>query len=149
MENGMALGATRATNLEELHRAALAEEGRVVLLAERDGHLVGMAHLAPSRAANATHRAEVQRVAVAADARGSGVGRRLMAAVEEEARALGLTLLWLTTHAEAEAARFYEAIGYTELGVMPGYSRRPDGTLWPGAFYYRELTPGGHRSPSL
>jgi GNAT superfamily N-acetyltransferase len=140
MENGMALGATESTDLEELHRVSLAEEGRVVLAAERDGELVGMAHLEPSRAANATHRAEVQRVAVAADARGSGVGRRLMAALEDEARARGLTLLWLTTHAEAEAARFYEAIGYTELGVMPSYSRRPDGTLWPGAFYYRDLS---------
>jgi GNAT superfamily N-acetyltransferase len=149
MENGMALGATKATDLEELHRAALAEQGRVVLVAERDGELVGMAHLEPSRAANATHRAEVQRVAVAADARGSGVGRQLMTALEEEARARGLTLLWLTTHAGTEAAWFYEAIGYTELGAMPNYSRRPDGTLWPGAFYYRELAPGGQRSPSL
>lgn len=145
----MALGATKATDLEELHRAAFAEQGRVVLVAERDGELVGMAHLEPSRAANATHRAEVQRVAVAADARGSGVGRQLMTAVEEEARARGMTLLWLTTHAGSEAARFYEAIGYIELGVMPNYSRRPDGTLWPGAFYYRELALGGQRSPSL
>jgi acetyltransferase len=137
----MALGATRATDLEELHRVALAEEPRVVLVAERDGDLVGMAQLVPSTAANATHRAEVQRVAVAAGARGSGVGRRLMAALEDEARERGLTLLWLTTHAGTEAARFYEAIGYTELGVMPNYSRLPDGTLSPGAFYHRELTP--------
>jgi len=49
------------------------------------------------------------------------------------------TLLWLTTHEGTEAARFYEAIGYAELGVMPNYSRRPDGSLWPGVFYYRDL----------
>jgi acetyltransferase len=82
----------------------------------------------------------VQRVAVAADARGRGVGRGLMAAVEEEARRHGLTLLWLTTHAGTDAAAFYESIGYTRLGVMPNYSRRPDGTLWPAVYYYRELT---------
>ena len=38
------------------------------------------------------------------------------------------------------ATAFYEAIGYTKLGVMPEYSRRPDGTLWPGAFYFKVLS---------
>jgi acetyltransferase len=139
MQAGMALGATTATDLEELHRRALAEEDRVVLVADHDGELVGMAHLAPSRAENAPHRAEVQRVAVAEDVRGSGVGASLMAAVEEAALARDITLLWLTTHEGSEACAFYEAVGYTKLGVMPEYSERPDGTRSPGAFYFREL----------
>ena len=29
--------------------------------------------------------------------------------------------------------------GYERLGVMPAYSRRPGGELWPSAFYYRLL----------
>jgi acetyltransferase len=136
----MALGATEATNLEALHRAALDEPGRVVLVAETDGQVVAMAHLAPSGAANATHRAEVQRVAVTARRRGTGLGRRLMEAVEVAARERGLTLLWLTTHDGSEACTFYEAVGYTKLGVMPSYSLRPDGTLSAGAFYYKDLS---------
>lgn len=92
-----------------------------------------------SSAANAPHRAEVQRVAVAARVRGTGVGRLLMTAVEEVAQEQGLSLLWLTTHEGSEACAFYEALGYTKLGVMPGYSFRPDGTVSPGAFYFREL----------
>jgi acetyltransferase len=48
--------------------------------------------------------------------------------------------LWLTTHDGTDACAFYEAIGYTKLGVMPEYSRRPDGTLWPGAFYFKVLS---------
>ena len=135
----MALGATRATDLEELHRRALAEPDRVVLVADRDGEIVGMAHLVPSRAANAPHRAEVQRVAVADEARGTGIGATLMAAVEEAALERGITLLWLTTHEGSDACAFYEAVGYTKLGVMPAYSERPDGTRSPGAFYFREL----------
>lgn len=135
----MALGATPATDLEELHRAALADGDRVVLVAEREGEIVGMAHVVPSGAVNAPHRAEVQRVAVATGARGSGVGRQLLAAVEEAALDRGLTLLWLTTHDESEACAFYEAVGYTKLGVMPAYSERPDGTLSPGAFYFKRL----------
>ena len=41
---------------------------------------------------------------------------------------------------DTDACAFYEAIGYTKLGVMPDYSRRPDGTLWPGAFYFKVLS---------
>jgi GNAT superfamily N-acetyltransferase len=112
---------------------------RILVVAELDGGVVGMAQLVRSGATNARHRAEVRRVAVASAARGSGVGRGLMAAVEEAARANGLTLLWLTTHADTDADRFYEAIGYARLGVVPSYSRRPDGALATGVFFYREL----------
>jgi len=136
---GMALGATCATDLEALHRQALAEPDRVVLVAELDGEVAGMAHIAPSRAANARHRAEVQRVAVAGKARGAGVGRELMEALEEIALTRDLTLLWLTTHEDADACAFYEAVGYTKLGVMPAYSQRPDGSLSAAAFYYKVL----------
>jgi acetyltransferase len=142
MNAGMALGAAPGTDfdgLERWHRAALADPGRAVLVAELDGEVVGMAQVVPSGAANAPHRAEVQRVAVAEWVRGQGMGRRLMASVEEAARERGLTLLWLTTHDASDACAFYEAVGYTKLGVMPSYSLRPDGTLSPGAFYYKEL----------
>jgi acetyltransferase len=142
----MALGAVPGADsptLERSHREALAEAGRTVLVAELDGEVVAMAHLAPSGAANAPHRAEVQRVAVAEAARGAGVGRHLMAAVEVAALEQGLTLLWLTTHEHSDACAFYEAVGYTKLGVMPDYSLRPDGTVSPAAFYFKEL----RRSP--
>jgi acetyltransferase len=141
MTAGMALGATRATDLEAFHEAALADPERVVLVAEVDGMVAGMAQLAPSSAANAPHRAEVQRVAVAEEARGTGVGRRLMEAVEAAALEREITLLWLTTHDGSEACAFYEAVGYAKLGVMPAYSFRPDGTLSPGAFYFKRLGP--------
>ena len=146
IDAGMALGAAPgadAAALERSHRAALAETGRVVVVAERYGEVVAMAHIVPSGAANAPHRAEVQRVAVAEAVRGSGVGRGLFTAVEDIALDHGLTLLWLTTHADSDACAFYEAVGYTKLGVMNDYSLRPDGALSPAAFYYKEL----RRSP--
>ena len=142
---GMALGA-HASSVEALEQAYrsvvqnLNDKDRVLVVAERDGDIVAMAQLARSSADNGRHRAEVQRVAVAAAVRGSGVGRLLMEAVEEQARRCGLTLLWLTTHADTDACAFYEAVGYTQLGVMPSYSSRPDGEVVPAAFYYRELT---------
>jgi acetyltransferase len=142
----MALGALDSMGrgvLERSYRdvvAALDEHERVLIVAEEAGRILGMAQLVFSGATNADHRAEVQRVGVASAARGQGIGRWLMAAVEEAARDHGLTLLWLTTHDGSNACAFYEAIGYTKLGVMPNYSRRPDGTLWAGAFYFKELS---------
>ena len=60
--------------------------------------------------------------------------------MEETALDCDLTLLWVTSHDGTDACAFYESIGYTKLGVMPNYSRRPDGMLWPGAFYFKDLT---------
>ncbi len=144
-DDGMALGLLGPQDADALADAyrvlvsTLDELPRILLVAELDGTVLGMAQIAPSDAQNAAHRAEVQRVAVAAEARGKGVGRELMLGVERVARARGLTLLWLTTHDGTAAARFYEALGYSRLGVMPNYSRRPDGELASGAFYYRTL----------
>ena len=138
----MALGAAPnadAAALERSHRSAVADPGRMVVVVEESDEVVAMAHVVPADAANAPHRAEVQRVAVAAGARGTGLGRRLLKAVEQVALEHGLTLLWLTTHADSDACAFYEALGYTKLGVMDGYSLRPDGTLSPAAFYFKEL----------
>jgi ribosomal protein S18 acetylase RimI-like enzyme len=112
---------------------------RVFVVAEADDAILGMGQLVRSSVENGRHRAEIQRLAVAASARGSGVGRALMAALEDEARRRGITLVWLTTHAGTDAQRFYEAIGYTLSGVIPQYARLPDGTLAANAFFYREL----------
>ncbi len=142
----MALGALDTMGRGALERwyhgvvAGLDDRDRLLVVAEEGDQLVGMVQLVFSGATNAEHRAEVQRVGVAADARGRGIGGGLMAAVEDVARDHRITLLWLTTHDATDACVFYEAIGYTKLGVMPNYSRRPDGTLWPGAFYFKDLS---------
>lgn len=141
----MALGmlATSQSKLEEIYRAtigALDDRDHVLLVGERDGEIVAMAQLVRARATNATHRAEVRRVAVAAGARGGGIGARMMRAIDDAARTRTITLLWLTTHARTAACAFYEEAGYTRLGVMPSYSARPDGSLADGAFFYRELS---------
>jgi acetyltransferase len=141
----MALGTLESIGREGLERAyreavaALDDRDRVLLVADDDGEVVAMAQLVRSAVMNASHRAEVQRVAVADRARGRSVGREIMAATEDAARMLQISLLWLTTHDGSEACAFYEALGYSKMGVMPDYSRRPDGTLSPGAFYYKEL----------
>ncbi|MYS48389.1 GNAT family N-acetyltransferase, partial [Streptomyces sp. SID5998] len=54
------------------------------------------------------------RLAVVKEARGLGVGVALVRAVEEAARARGLTAVDL--HAQTHALGFYERLGYTAYG---------------------------------
>ena len=142
---GMALGLasplTRERARAEWIRLAEAADGesRLVLAALEDGAVVGAVSLARAGAENGGHRAEVQRLAVRADRRGGGIGGALLRATEERARALGLRLLWLTTHADTPSDDFYVRRGWTRMGTMPSYSRRPDGTLATNAFFYRVL----------
>jgi len=142
LEAGMALGQLAGADTQQAVAETIAalEPGRRLLFgAFRGGELVGAAQLERAAAANGRHRAEVQRVVVRADAQRQGVGRELMRVVEAAAAAEEITLLWLTTHDRTPACAFYERLGYERLGVMPDYSRRPSGELWPGAFYYRLL----------
>jgi GNAT superfamily N-acetyltransferase len=118
---------------------ALDPTRRVLFAARSDGRLVGTVQVVRAEAENGLHRGEVQRLAVRDEARRLGVGRALLDAAVERARAMGLRLLWLTTHAGTGSDEFYASVGWTRLGTVPLYSARPDGTLAGAAFYYREL----------
>jgi hypothetical protein len=61
-----------------------------------------------------------------------------MDAAEREARSLGKTLLVLDT-ASAEAERLYARMGWTRLGVVPGFALLPEGGLCDTTYFYREL----------
>ncbi|WP_224749487.1 GNAT family N-acetyltransferase [Polycladospora coralii] len=58
--------------------------------------------------------AKAERVAVLADARGLGAGKRLMHAMEKYARELGATQMVLNGQARVE--KFYEQLGYRIVG---------------------------------
>ena len=84
-----------------------------LLLAERGGRVVGLAawtvvHELFSGAAGLY----ISDLVVDRDARGQGVGRALMAAVQAWARAAGIRKLgWDVWHANASAMAFYEGLG--------------------------------------
>jgi ribosomal protein S18 acetylase RimI-like enzyme len=142
VDAGMALGQLAPVDTEQAFAEmidALEPGERLLFGAFVDEELVGTAQLERARPANSRHRAEVLRVVVRGDVQRQGVGRELMRALEAAAVAHGITLLWLTTHDRTPACAFYESLGYERLGVMPDYSRRPGGELWPSALYYRLL----------
>ena len=112
----------------------------VLLAAVEDGMVVGAVNLAPTSTPNGTHRAEIQKLAVRADHRGGGICAALLDGAAEQARRLGLRLLWLTTHADTRSDHFYAARGWTRSGVIPEWSRAPDGRFATNAFFYLQLS---------
>lgn len=62
----------------------------------------------------------VEFLAVAEEGRGKGIGRQLMARLEEEARLRGMDGIWLDTFS-FQAPDFYRRLGYSEFGRIDGY----------------------------
>jgi acetyltransferase len=137
--SNMALGLAAPLTREVAADAWRALSG-VLLAAIEDGVLVGAVNLAPASTPNGRHRAEIQKLAVRGDRRGSGIGSALLDAAAERARRLGLRLLWLTTHADTRSDDFYVVRGWTRSGVIPEWSQAPDGRFATNAFFYLQLS---------
>jgi putative acetyltransferase len=105
-----------------LDEAEVAPGQGAFLVAYRGGDPVGCG--AVRRATETT--AEVKRMYVAPSARGLGVGRRLLDALEAEARTLGATRLLLETGTrQQEAIRLYERAGFTPIAPFGEYVGSP------------------------
>ena len=69
---------------------------------------------------------ELKRMYVAPEMRGHGIGRALLARLEDEARALGLTRLVLETGTrQAEALALYRSAGYAAIPAYGEYAASP------------------------
>jgi ribosomal protein S18 acetylase RimI-like enzyme len=116
------------------------ERGATALLvARRDGDVLGTVQLHLEDRANGRHRAELAKLMVHRAHRRQGIGARLMAAAERDARARGLTTLLLDTRLGDESERLYRACGWTFVGSIPRYARSANGVLDANAIYYRLL----------
>jgi GNAT superfamily N-acetyltransferase len=107
-----------------------AEVGRVrrLLLAAFDGgRVVGTVQVILALPPNQPHRGEIAKLLVHRSARRRGVARLLMERAESEASAEGKSLLVLDTVTGDPAERLYERLGWTRVGVIPGYALYPDG----------------------
>jgi GNAT superfamily N-acetyltransferase len=123
-------------------RAAGVAAGRFAVWAALDGdRIVGTVSLAFPDKPNSRHRAELVKLMVHRDARGRGLGRRLLATAEQAAAAAGITLLHLDTETDSLAERLYDAAGWTRIGAIPDYAAAPDGALRPTSIYFKKLGP--------
>jgi ribosomal protein S18 acetylase RimI-like enzyme len=92
------------------------------LVAEEDGRTVGL--VIYTLRGTFVHSGYVRTVAVAPDAQGRGIGRRLMDAVEAAIFAQGPNVFLLVSTENAGAQRFYEGRGYRRIGEIVDYVRR-------------------------
>lgn len=89
------------------------DEDHALLVAEREGRVVGWAHVHGSRLLVAPPRAEIGGLVVADSESRTGVGRRLLGAAERWARERGYGGVRVRSNVIREDAhRFYEALGY-------------------------------------
>jgi GNAT superfamily N-acetyltransferase len=119
---------------------------RVLLAAFLDGDVVGTVQVALAQQPNSPHRAEVAQLLVCRSARRRGVARLLMERAEREALAEGKTLLVLDTVTGDGAEQLYERLGWTRVGVIPGYALYPDGCPCDTTVFYKVLRADPRRS---
>ncbi len=115
--------------------------GRRLLLAGfLGGVLVGTVQVTLAAPPNQPHRGEITKLLVHRSGRRRGVARQLMERAEAEALAEGKTLLVLDT-ADDTAERLYSRLGWTLVGVIPGFALFPDGRPCATTVFYKTLEP--------
>lgn len=109
-----------------LDPAQVTAGGGAFLIAYLDGEAAGCG--AVRRIDEAT--AELKRMYVEPSVRGRGVGRKLLEALEHEARLLGVTRIVLETGTRlAPAIRMYEAAGYARIPLFGEYVSSPETSI--------------------
>jgi GNAT superfamily N-acetyltransferase len=104
----------------EVYQRLLRAPATFILVAERQGHLLGLAQVTLGTRhplVQAAAPAELDRLYVQQPFTGRGLGRLLLQAAERGAAARGAGTLWLTPWVHNHRARhFYAREGYADLG---------------------------------
>ena len=89
---------------------------------------------------NQPHRGEIAKLLVHRSARRRGVGAAADGAASRSRLApRGKTLLVLDTVTGDAAERLYTRLGWTTVGVIPGYALYPDGRLCDTTVFFKAL----------
>lgn len=132
------LSAVRAAAYWRTTAVAVSRGEALVIAAFEDTAIVGTVTLILKQPENQPHRGDVAKMLVHRGARRRGVGALLLAAVEDEARRAGKTLLVLDT-ASKDAERVYARGGWQLVGEIPDYALWPDGGLCPTSIFFKRL----------
>ncbi|HEU5293657.1 MAG TPA: GNAT family N-acetyltransferase [Burkholderiaceae bacterium] len=119
-------------------RADLQAGTRVLLAAFEGARVVGTGQLVCALLPATRHRAELQKICVASDRRGRGIGALLLGALHGVAQQRGRSLLLLNTRHGSAAQRLYERFGYDEAGIVRGYMRDAAGKRYDSVMMVRE-----------
>ena len=111
-----------------------------LFVAHEAGRILGTVQLIPAAMPNQPHRADVAKLLVHPRARRRGLGRALMAALENRARKVRRTTLVLDTRSSAPSRLLYQSIGFHIAGEIPNYCRNPfEDRLEPTTVMYKDL----------
>jgi len=112
---------------------------RALLVAEDEQGVLGTVQLILGLPENQPHRADVAKMLVHRRARRRGIGRRLLDALDAEARREGRHVLVLDTVTGGDAERLYARAGWQRVGEVPKYALMPDGPFCSTTFFYKHL----------
>lgn len=132
----------RAT-LERYWQGVITAPSRWLFVARLDGTICGTTQLIMPAAHNAAQAHVVQMTTnfVAPWARGHGLAKMLLEAVEEKAKAEGFAVINLDVRKTMQGAiNLYESMGYVKFGEHP-YSVRSDGETITSLYYYKNINP--------
>ncbi len=113
---------------------------RSAVAVDADGTILGLYILHPNNVGRCGHIANAS-YAVAAAARGRGIGGALVRDCLASAREVGFRILQFNAVVEgnASARHLYEKLGFEQLGVIRGGFRMKDGSFANICPYYKEL----------
>lgn len=115
------------TDLEMADWFAVRKKDYVVLAARDASGLVGYASYGPFRAPSGYRLSAEHSIYVREDRRGKGMGKALLAALIERARAQGLHVLVGGIDADNQlSVRLHKGFGFEETGRMPEVGRKFD-----------------------
>ena len=130
--------AVAAVVAPEIDALRAGREHAVALIQGR--RLVGFGVLRPRRGLQG-HTGEIVKVMVHPDAEGQGFGSRIMTALLDEARKLGLEKIDLSIRDGLGLDDFYARFGFVEWGRFPGSIRVAPGDDRDEIFYWIDLRP--------
>ncbi len=128
-------------HLESYWKGTLLVPERQLIIGRLDGVIASSIQLVKPSPNNQTglFAGIVDNHFVAPWARGYGLAKELLKAVETEAVAAGLSILKLSVRNNLKTAiKFYEASGYKRWGTLDKYEKM-DGKFIAGYFYYKDI----------